>query len=118
MKIIDQMAYRWRLRMICRRLDIRPYPWQRDYVLGKSEKLPRLRRSGRTIAVILYGLVRKIRYQDDILRLARQRDPACWYRTGTFDARCRQDWFYREYIGTAVRAGLHKRPDRKGVNMR
>ena len=117
MKLIDQIVYRWRLRMICRRLDIRPYPWQRAYVLGKSDSLPVFRRSGTTTAVILYGLVRKIRYQDDIYRLAWQRDPACRCRD-PLETRCRQEWFYREYIGTALRAGLHKRPDGKGVNMR
>lgn len=117
MQIIDRIVYRWRLWKICKRLDIKPYPWQRDYVLGRSNSLPIFSRSGKTMAVILYGLVRKIRYQDDIYKLAWQRDPDCKCRS-SFEARCRQDWFYREYIGTALRAGLHKRPGRKGVNMR
>lgn len=73
MQIIDRIVYRWRLWKICKRLDIKPYPWQRDYVLGRSNSLPIFSRSGKTMAVILYGLVRKIRYQDDIYKLAWQR---------------------------------------------
>lgn len=105
MQIIKQIVYQWRLWKICRRLDIKLYPWQRDYALGRSNSWPVFSRSGKTMAVILYGLVRKIHDQDDLYRLAWQRDPGCRH-CGDFEARCRQDWFYGEYLRTARRAGL------------
>lgn len=107
MQIIKQIVYQWRLWKICRRLDIKLYPWQRDYALGRSNSLPVFSRSGKTTAVILYGLVRKLRVKEDIYKLARQRDPDCRCPSA-FGARCRQDWFYGEYLRTARRAGLVK----------
>ena len=107
MQIIKKIVYQWRLWKICRRLDIKLCPWQRDYALGRSNSLPVFRRSGKTMAVILYGLVRRIRDKEGVYELARQRDPDCRH-CGDFEARCRQDWFYGEYLRTARRAGLVK----------
>lgn len=47
---------RYRLRKICEVLDIVPYPWQRDFALGKTEKIPgnpQYRAYGKTTAVML-----------------------------------------------------------------
>ena len=46
---------RFKLWRICRALEIKPYPWQRDFALGKTEILqyPTGRRTGKTMAVML-----------------------------------------------------------------
>lgn len=47
---------RYRLRKICEALDIVPYPWQRDFALGKSDTIPGCivyRADGKTMAVML-----------------------------------------------------------------
>lgn len=46
---------RYRLRKICKALDIVPYPWQRDFALGKTDTLnaPEGRATGKTMAVML-----------------------------------------------------------------
>lgn len=46
---------RYRLRKICKALGIVPYPWQRDFALGKTDTLnaPEGRATGKTMAVML-----------------------------------------------------------------
>lgn len=47
---------RYRLWKICQALDIVPYPWQRDFAMGKADTIPApssYRRSGKTMAVML-----------------------------------------------------------------
>lgn len=47
---------RYRLRKICQALDITPYPWQRDFALGKKDTIPGTvvyRGNGKTMAVML-----------------------------------------------------------------
>ena len=46
---------RYRLRKICKALDIKPYNWQRDFALGKTDTLnaPEGRATGKTMAVML-----------------------------------------------------------------
>ena len=46
---------RYRLRKICKALDIVPYPWQRDFALSKTDTLnaPEGRATGKTMAVML-----------------------------------------------------------------
>lgn len=54
------IVLRWRLWRVCKRLGIRPYKWQKDYALGKDMRISLwTRRSGKTMAVVLYGLIRK-----------------------------------------------------------
>ena len=46
---------RYRLRKICEALDIVPYPWQRDFALGKTDHINQMqgRATGKTLAVML-----------------------------------------------------------------
>lgn len=47
---------RYRLRKICQALDIVPYPWQRDFAMGKKSVTPGcscIRANGKTMAVML-----------------------------------------------------------------
>lgn len=46
---------RLRLRRICKRLGIKPYPWQKAFALGGTDRLdaPPGRQTGRTMAVML-----------------------------------------------------------------
>ena len=46
---------RYRLRKICQAIGIKPYPWQRDFALGKTDALnaPEGRATGKTMACML-----------------------------------------------------------------
>lgn len=44
---------RYRLHVICRSLEIKPYPWQKEYALGFPADFPKGRRTGKTVAVML-----------------------------------------------------------------
>lgn len=98
------LIYRWRLWKICRKLHFHPMPWQQDFILGKETCFYGTqlgRRAGKTISVILYGLVRNVRTERDLLRLC-GKDPDCCLPT----SRARIDWFIREYKKVAKDAGI------------
>lgn len=102
------IIYRWRLWKICRKLHFRPMPWQRDFILGKKTSFYGAqlgRRTGKTITVILYGLVRNVNTKREIVKLA-GKDPDCALPT-TYT---RLDWFIREYIKVAKEAGIEVKP--------
>jgi hypothetical protein len=68
---------RYRLQKICEALDIVPYPWQRDFALGKSDKIdgPMVYRcSGKTMAVMLRLLMLRPNEPHDVLRTLKK-DP-------------------------------------------
>ena len=68
---------RYRLRKICEALDIVPYPWQRDFALGKADKIPGIiayRGNGKTTAVMLRLLMLRPGEVHDILGTLRK-DP-------------------------------------------
>ena len=98
------IIYQWRLWKICRKLHFHPMPWQRDFILGKETSFYGAqlgRRTGKTISVILYGLVRGVNTKKGILKLC-GKDPDCALPT-TYT---RLDWFIREYIKVARAAGI------------
>lgn len=55
MRAFRSLMDRIRLRRICKRLRIKPYPWQRRFALGVDDCLnaPKERRTGKTTAVML-----------------------------------------------------------------
>lgn len=68
---------RWRLRKICKALDIVPYPWQRDFAMGKADKIPGImvyRGNGKTMAIMLRLLMLMPGEVHDILGTLRK-DP-------------------------------------------
>lgn len=68
---------RYRLRKICEVMDIVPYPWQRDFALGKTHIIPApmaYRASGKTTAVMLRLLMIRPCELHDILGTLRK-DP-------------------------------------------
>lgn len=98
------LIYRWRLWHLCRKLKFHPMPWQRDFILGKVDNFygSQLgRRTGKTISVILYGLVRNVNTKRDILKLC-GKDPDCALPTSWARLEC----FIREYKKVAKQAGV------------
>ena len=72
---MHQHFKRYRLRKICQALDIVPYPWQRDFALGKASGIPGptvYRCSGKTTAVMLRLLMVKPGEPHDILGTLRK----------------------------------------------
>ena len=103
------LIYRWRLWRICRKLKIEPMKWQKDYVLGKLDRFcgPLAgRATGKTTAVILWGLVRKIKTRDLTEQLA-LRDPDITRRDGSIYYG-RREYFIREYAKMARKVGLEE----------
>lgn len=62
----------WR---ICKALGINPYPWQKDFALGRTTRLPRkgtrFRQTGKTTAVMLRLLMIYPGQSADILKILR-----------------------------------------------
>lgn len=84
---------RYRLRKICKALDITPYPWQRDFALGKTDTLnaPEGRQTGKTTAVMLRLLMAYPGEPVNVLHTLRA-DPD--FRTANIHQRY---WYYGEY---------------------
>lgn len=82
MKLIEAIKLRWRLWQVCRKLGIKPYKFQRQFALTGRCKWPEGRRQGKTMAVMLYGLIRDIFLPSAIYGLA-------WY-----DPDCRVSSYY------------------------
>ena len=95
----DEMMYlRRRLQSVCRIIGIEPYDWQVHYALTghvPGRRWPEGRRTGKTMAVMLYGLIRDDCTEEEIRELA-YRDPDC-YTASRLGTRMRRDWFAREY---------------------
>ena len=95
----DEMMYlRRRLQRVCWIIGIEPYDWQVHYALTghvPGGRWPEGRCSGKTMAVMLYGLIRDDCTEDEIKSLA-YRDPDCYAPTG-HGSRMRRDVFVREY---------------------
>lgn len=89
---------RWRLWWVCKKLGIRPYKWQKDYALGKITSTLGGRRSGKTTAVMLWALIRKVRKLKDITNCA-YKDPD----TRNHHIRI---WWENEYMHMAREVGL------------
>lgn len=101
---MKDIIYRWRLWKICRKLHLHPMTWQRDFILGKETSFygDQLgRRTGKTISVILYGLVRGMRTEREIIKLA-GKDPDCIFPT----YHERLEIFIQEYKKVAKDAGI------------
>lgn len=89
-KLIRGIVLRWRLWKVCRKLNIKPYKFQRQYALTGYCKWPVGRRNGKTLAVALWGLIRDVVKPKDVYALAR-RDPDMWATA------VMRDVFSREY---------------------
>lgn len=76
-RLIVGIVLRWRLWKVCRKLNIRPYKFQRQYALHGHCKWPDGRRNGKTMAIALWGLIRNVVKPKDVYALAR-RDPDMW----------------------------------------
>lgn len=74
MKLFIAIGLRWRLWRVCRKLGIKPYKFQRQFALTGRCKWPEGRRQGKTMAVMLYGLIRDINVEQDMHVLS-QFDP-------------------------------------------
>lgn len=106
---MKQIIYRWRLWWICRKLKIKPMKWQKAYALGKLDRFCGHiggRATGKTMAVILYGLVRKVKTRELAEKLA-LRDPDMTRRDGSI---CygRRECFISEYAKMARKVGLEE----------
>ena len=92
-RLLIRLTYRSllrrRLRKACKRLGIKPYKWQEAYALGESNYLAQGRRTGKTTAVMLFGLIRKTCKKEEIERLS-QKDQGI--RTAV-----QRDWWVWEY---------------------
>lgn len=104
---VKTLIYRWRLWWICRKLKIKPLKWQKAYALGTLDRFCGHiggRATGKTMAVILYGLVRKVKTRELVEMLA-LRDPDTTRPDGSIYYR-RREWFVREYAKMAQKVGL------------
>ena len=104
---MKKIIYRWRLWRICRELKIKPMKWQKAYVLGKLDGFRGHlagRATGKTMAVILWGLVRKIKTRELVEKLA-MRDPDMTRHDGAIYYG-RRAYFIREYAKMARKAGV------------
>lgn len=74
-----QLVYpRFKLWRICKVLGVKPYPWQRDYALGRTDSIPAeltyIRASGKTTAVYMRLLMANPGQPIDI-RVTLMQDP-------------------------------------------
>lgn len=90
MRFLKAVCLRWRLWRICRRLGIKPYSWQRDFVLGITDHLeyPPGRRTGKTTAVLLKLMV--VESSNDVIKTLRC-DPDFSLLPK------RVDWYFKEH---------------------
>ena len=100
MKIINQLALRWRLWNVCKKLGIKPYKWQKEYALGNITSTIGGRRSGKTMAVMLWALIRKVHTHKGIIK--------CAYKDPDVVNHLTRDWWVWEYRKMARKAGLIK----------
>ena len=100
MKKTNILVLRWRLWRVCKKLGIRPYKWQKDYALGKSNALMYGRRSGKTTAIMLWALIRKVQPSRDVA--------GCIYKDPDNISLCVSNWWVKEYARLARKAGLVK----------
>lgn len=91
MKLIRGIVLRWRLWRVCRKLGIKPYRFQRHFALYGHCRWPDGRRNGKTLAVVLWGLIRGVVKPRDVHALARK-DPDNWATA------VMRDVFAREYM--------------------
>ena len=89
-KPIEAILLRWRLWKVCRKLDIEPYDFQRQFALTGRCKFPIGRRNGKTMALMLYGLIHNV----DSAGLARVL--SC-YDPDACKSYMRREVFVREY---------------------
>lgn len=95
MWLIEAIKLRWQLWRVCRKLGIKPYKFQRQFALTGRCKWPTGRCQGKTMAVMLYGLIRNITLPSIVYGLAWY-DPDC--RVSSYYSRSmRREWFVREY---------------------
>lgn len=87
---IEAIRLRWRLWKVCRKLDIKPYDFQRQFALTGRCKFPKGRYNGKTMAIMLYGLIRNINYASGVQLLSHYDPDAC-------KSYMRRDVFVREY---------------------
>lgn len=88
---IEAIWLRWRLWKVCRKLGIKPYDFQREFALTGRCKYPRGRCNGKTMAVMLYGLIRYVNWETGAQVLAHYDPDACL-------SHMRRDVFVREYM--------------------
>lgn len=87
---IEAIRLRWRLWKVCRKLGIKPYDFQRQFALTGRCKLPTGRCNGKTMALMLYGLIHNV-YPIGLARVLACYDPdAC-------KSYMRREVFVREY---------------------
>lgn len=60
LRSIEAIWLRWRLWKVCRKLNIKPYDFQRQFALTGKCKFPSGRCNGKTLAIMLYGLIRGV----------------------------------------------------------
>lgn len=93
--LIQDIRQRRRLRRICEAIEIRPYPWQRDFALGLigCDAFPEGRATGKTTAVLLRILMLPPNASEVAVRTILARDPD-WNPMDP--RRCR--WYAYEYV--------------------
>lgn len=100
MKKPNRLVLRWRLWQVCKKLGIRPYKWQKDYALGKSVYLAGGRRSGKTMAIMLWALIRKVKPSQVVA--------GCIHKDPDNTILRVSEWWIKEYERLAYKAGLVK----------
>lgn len=95
-----RIILRIRLREVCKKLGINPYEWQRNYALNKSLYLKRGRRSGKTTAIMLWGLIRGAKTPVQALM--------CSHKDPDTTSLSRERWWIDEYMRLALKVGLIK----------
>lgn len=111
---------RWlRLRRICKRLGIKPYPWQKSFALGKTDRLdaPPGRRTGKTMAVMLRLLILTAENCHPVYALlCLECDPDWdWSREKNCsrnDWLAAKKWYIDEYIAMCKKAGINPKYQR------
>ena len=95
MKLIENIRLRWRLWRVCRKLGIKPYKFQRQFALTGRCDWPTGRRNGKTMAVMLWGLIRD--FPTLYMREVAMYDPDCGVVRSEVESLIRRSWFVREY---------------------
>lgn len=98
-RLLNGIRKRFRLWRICCALDLRPYPWQRDFALGKigCDAFPKGRATGKTMAVMLRILMLPPNASQVAVHTVLARDPD-WMPSEP--RRCR--WYAYEYMRLRV----------------
>lgn len=102
-RVYQNLVNRIQLRRICKRLRIKPFAWQRRFILGMDDRLefPPGRGTGKTTAVLLRLLMlRRADYFEASRILHCDPDFSDGYSR-------RYDWYWQEYLRLAELCGVN-----------